>query len=91
VIYTTNAIESVNTRVRKIQKTRRHFPSDDAAAKLIRLALRNITADWAMPVRHWKDAMNQCDLVRGPVRTRRIGPAPPLPRAWQVGAKEQAL
>ena len=47
VIYTTNAIESVNARLRKIIKTRGHFPSDDAANKLIWLALRNITADWS--------------------------------------------
>jgi putative transposase len=46
VIYTTNAIESVHSRLRKIIKTRGHFPSDDAATKLIWLALRNITADW---------------------------------------------
>ena len=46
VIYTTNAIESVNARLRKIIKTRGHFPTDDAANKLIWLALRNITADW---------------------------------------------
>ena len=45
VIYTTNAIESVNARLRKIINTRGHFPSDDAATKLIWLALRNITAD----------------------------------------------
>lgn len=44
VINTTNAIESVNARLRKIIKTRGHFPSDDAATKLIWLALRNITA-----------------------------------------------
>ena len=45
VVYTTNAIESVNSRLRKIIKTRGHFPSGDAASKLIWLALRNITAD----------------------------------------------
>src|SRR3546814_10009394 len=44
VIYTTNAIESVNARLRKILKTRGHFPSDEAASQLIWLALRNITA-----------------------------------------------
>ena len=44
VIYTTNAIESVHAQLRKIIKTRGHFPSDDAATKLIWLALRNITA-----------------------------------------------
>jgi transposase-like protein len=47
VIYTTNAIESVNSQLRKIIKSRGHFPSDDAASKLIWLALRNITADWS--------------------------------------------
>ncbi len=47
VIYTTNAIESIHSRLRKIIKSRRHFPSDDAATKLVWLALRNITADWA--------------------------------------------
>jgi len=43
VIYTTNAIENVNAQLRKILKTRGHFPSDEAATKLIWLALRNIT------------------------------------------------
>ncbi|MCP3713797.1 IS256 family transposase, partial [Paraburkholderia sp. CNPSo 3274] len=47
VIYTTNAIESVNARLRKIVKTRGHFPTDEAATKLLWLALRNITADWS--------------------------------------------
>jgi putative transposase len=59
VIYTTNAIESVNARLRKIIKTRGHFPSDDAASKLIWLALRNITTDWGRASRDWKEAMNQ--------------------------------
>jgi putative transposase len=63
IIYTTNAIESVNAQVRKIIKTRGHFPNDEAALKLIFLALRNITADWGLPVRHWKDAMNQFAIL----------------------------
>ena len=63
VIYTTNAIESVNARLRKIIKTRGHFPSDDAAAKLIWLALRNITADWGRAANHWKTAMNQFAIL----------------------------
>ena len=63
VIYTTNAIESVNARLRKIIKTRGHFPSDDAASKLIWLALRNITADWSRASRDWKDAMNQFAII----------------------------
>jgi len=73
VIYTTNAIESVNARLRKIIKTRGHFPSDDAANKLIWLALRNITADWKRPSPGWKDAMNQFAIVYAERFTR---PAP---------------
>ncbi len=63
VIYTTNAIESVNARLRKIIKTRGHFPSDDAATKLIWLALRNITIDWDRAANHWKAAMNQFAIL----------------------------
>ena len=48
VIYTTNALESVHARIRKIIKTRGHFPTDEAATKLIWLALRNITANWGL-------------------------------------------
>lgn len=63
VIYTTNAIESLNARLRKIIKTRGHFPSDDAATKLLWLALRNITADWGRAARDWKEAMNQFAIL----------------------------
>lgn len=63
VIYTTNAIESINARLRKIIKTRGHFPTDDAAMKLIWLALRNITADWGKAAHHWKEAMNQFAIL----------------------------
>jgi putative transposase len=63
VIYTTNAIESVNARLRKIIKTRGHFPNDDAATKLIWLALRNITEDWGRAANNWKSAMNQFAIL----------------------------
>ena len=63
VIYTTNAIESVNARLRKINKTRGHFPSDDAATKLIWLALRNLTENWGRAANHWKSAMNQFAIL----------------------------
>src|SRR5260221_63273 len=63
VIYTTNAIESVNARLRKIIKTRGHFPCDDAATKLIWLALRNITEDWGRAGHNWKAAMNQFAIL----------------------------
>lgn len=67
VIYTTNALESVNMQLRKIIKNRGHFPNDEAAAKLIYLALRNITAKWKMPPVYWKAAMNQF-AIRYPER-----------------------
>ena len=63
VIYTTNAIESVNSRLRKIIKTRGHFPNDDAATKLIWLALRNITSEWSRAAYDWKTAMNQFAIL----------------------------
>jgi transposase-like protein len=66
VIYTTNAIESVHARLRKIIKTRGHFPSDDAASKLIWMALRNITAEWRSGApKEWKEAMNQFAIAYG--------------------------
>jgi len=63
VIYTTNAIESVNAQLRKTIKTRGHFPSDEAATKLIWLALRNITAKWSRSTFNWKTAMNQFAIL----------------------------
>ena len=63
VIYTTNALESVHARIRKVIKTRGHFPNDDAATKLIWLALRNITAEWRRPAHHWRAAMNQFAIL----------------------------
>jgi transposase-like protein len=63
VIYTTNAIESINAQLRKIIKSRGHFPSDDAASKLLWLALRNITADWGRAAKTWREAMNQFAIL----------------------------
>ena len=63
IIYTTNAIESLNARLRKIIKTRGHFPTDEAAIKLIWLALHNITADWVNAAHYWKEAMNQFAIL----------------------------
>jgi transposase-like protein len=65
IIYTTNAIESLHMRLRKIVKNRGHFPSDDAATKLLFLALRNIEKDWKMPQRTWKQAANQFAIMFG--------------------------
>lgn len=63
MVYNTNAIERVNSRLRKIIKTRGYFPSDDAASKLIWLALCNITADWSRSAREWKLASNQFAIL----------------------------
>jgi putative transposase len=58
-IYTTNAIESLNFQLRKIIKTRGHFPTDDAAVKLLYLALERAQKKWTMPIKMWKNALNQ--------------------------------
>ena len=65
VIYTTNAIESINAQLRKTIKTRGHFPTDDAATKLIWLSLRKITGEWSRSTRDWKEAMNQFAIMYG--------------------------
>ena len=59
VIYTTNAIESVNMGLRKLSKNRGSFPSDEALSKLFYLALRNIGQKWTMPIRDWKAALTR--------------------------------
>jgi putative transposase len=59
LIYTTNAIESLNFQLRKVTKAKGHFPNDDAATKLLYLALRNAEKKWLMPPRFWNTALNQ--------------------------------
>src|SRR5215210_647851 len=63
VIYTTNAIESVNMSLRKIIKNRGSFPTDEAALKLLYLALQNISQKWTMPIREWKAALNRFAIL----------------------------
>jgi transposase-like protein len=63
VIYTTNAIESINAQLRRAVKTRGHFPSDEAATKLLWLVLRNITGAWGSATHDWKAAMNQFAVI----------------------------
>jgi putative transposase len=65
VIYTTNAIESLNMTLRKVTKTRGSFPNDEAAAKLLYLALRNITKKWTNGVQHWAAALNRFAIIYG--------------------------
>lgn len=63
VIYTTNAIESLNMSLRKVTKARGSFPNDEAVQKLLYLALRNITRKWTMPIRDWKAALSRFAIV----------------------------
>ncbi|WP_232458863.1 IS256 family transposase [Burkholderia ubonensis] len=65
IVYTTNAIESMHMQLRKIVKNRGHFPSDEAASKLLYLALRNIEKDWKMPPIIWRQAVNQFAILFG--------------------------
>jgi transposase-like protein len=58
-IYTTNAIESLNSVIRKAIKKRKLFPSDDAATKVVYLATQNASKKWTMPIRNWKSALNR--------------------------------
>lgn len=63
IIYTTNAIESLNMSLRKVTKARGSFPNDEAVSKLLYLALRNIAKKWTMPVQAWKDALNRFAII----------------------------
>src|SRR3984957_386146 len=64
VIYTTNAVESLHMSLRKIIKTRGSFPSEEAALKLLYLALRHVIAKWDV-LQHWKQALNHFQLLWG--------------------------
>lgn len=59
IIYTTNAIESLNFSLRKVTKNRSAFPTDDSVMKLLYLALTNASKKWTMPIRDWGTALNQ--------------------------------
>lgn len=61
-IYTTNAIESLNNSLRKVTKTRNSFPNDEAAIKLLYMALKNIMKKWTMPIRNWNLAIHQFSI-----------------------------
>lgn len=65
IIYTTNAIESLHSQVRKAIRNKGHFPSDEAATKLIYLALRNIAAKWKRPPKEWHAAKTQLAIQFG--------------------------
>ena len=59
VIYTTNAIESLNSVIRKSTRKRKIFPHDDSAFKVVYLAIQQASKKWSMPIRNWKDALNR--------------------------------
>lgn len=63
VIYTTNAIESLNMSLRKVTKNRGSFPNDEAVFKILYLALRNAAKKWTMPIQNWKQAMNHFSIL----------------------------
>lgn len=65
VIYTTNAIESINSGIRKITRNRTIFPDDKAALKLVYLALNNMEKRWTMPIHNWGQAVNQFAIIFG--------------------------
>jgi transposase-like protein len=65
IIYTTNAIESLNSVIRKAIKNRRIFPNDESAIKIVYLAIQKASQKWTMPIRNWKPAMNRFAMEYG--------------------------
>jgi putative transposase len=65
IIYTTNAIEALNAKLRRAVRTRGHFPTDEAATKLLYLVLRRAAAGWKMPPREWLEAKTQFAIMFG--------------------------
>jgi putative transposase len=63
LIYTTNSIEALNSKIRRAVRTRGHFPSDDAAAKLIYLALNATSTEWKRSVREWHAVKSQLAIM----------------------------
>ena len=63
IIYTTNAIESLNAKLRRAVRTRGHFPTDEAATKLLYLVLRQVAGEWKMPPREWCEAKTQFAIM----------------------------
>jgi len=63
VTYTTNAMESMNSSLRKVIKSQQIFPSAEAAFKLVYLAIGNISKQWTMPIKDWKPALNRFAIL----------------------------
>ena len=62
-IYTTNAIESINSVIRKYTRNRKIYPNEDSALKLIYMAIREASTRWTMPIKHWKEALNHFAIM----------------------------
>lgn len=65
VIYTTNAIESLNSVIRKAVERRKLFPTNDSAMKVVYLAINQAAKKWTMPIQNWKPALNQFMILYG--------------------------
>jgi transposase-like protein len=62
-IYTTNAIESVNSVIRKFTRNRKIYPSEESALKLVYMAIQEASKRWTMPIRRWKEALNHFAIM----------------------------
>jgi len=62
-IYTTNAIESVNSVIRKFTRNRKIYPNEESALKIVYMAIREASAKWTMPIHHWKQALNHFAIL----------------------------
>jgi putative transposase len=62
-IYTTNAIESVNSVIRKFTRNRKIYPNEDSALKIIYMAIHEASRKWTMPIHHWKAALNHFAIL----------------------------
>jgi putative transposase len=65
IVYTTNAIEALNSKLRRAVRTRGHFPNDDAAMKLLYLVLNHAAEEWKRPPREWVEARTQFAVIFG--------------------------
>ncbi len=62
-IYTTNAIESVNSVIRKFTRNRKIYPNEESALKIVYMAIREASRKWTMPIHHWKQALNHFAIL----------------------------
>lgn len=62
-IYTTNAIESVNSVIRKFTRNRKIYPNEESALKIVFMAIREASRKWTMPIRQWKQALNHFAIL----------------------------